>query len=123
VVAGRREFPAAVPWTESGVTSVVGAAHPSSEFPADEPPTRIDLNYDHRDQQSRDTPPPYSEVRPLAVLPAPKRVAPSRSGVWPAKLLHASLLSGIMALLGLALLKVVARGLPVLSHLLAAFGP
>jgi len=120
---GRREFPAAVPWTEAGVTPVVGRPDRSSEFPAHEPPTRIDLNYDHRDQQSWDTPPRYSVVRPFSALPAPELPTPSRLHGWSAKLLFVSVLSGIMALLGFALLKAVARGLPALSHLTAPFGP
>jgi hypothetical protein len=56
-------------------------------------------------------------------LPASERRTPSRLRHWGAKLLFASVLSGIMALLGFALLKAVARGLPALSHLPAPFGP
>ena len=115
---GRREFPAAVPYTEARATP--GAARPdwSSEFPSDEAPTRIDVAYDHRDQESWDAPPRDSVVRPLPLPlplplpPAPTPAPPARLGHWAVKLLLASALAAILALLGFALLSPVARELP-----------
>src|SRR3954454_10596609 len=102
----RREFPAAVPYTAASATPGAARSDWSSEFPSDEAPTRIDLAYDHRDQESWDTPPRDSVVRPLPLplslplRPAAKPAARARVGHGAVKLLLASALAAILALLG-----------------------
>ena len=109
-VSGRREFPAAVPYTQSGVTPFGSRPDWPSEFPSDEAPTRIDLAYDHRDLESWDASPRYSVVQPLAPLPTPERALPARSRHWaarararlsvPVELILAGIVSAVIALLG-----------------------
>jgi len=101
-VNGRREFPAARPYTESQVVLVAPRADRSSEFPADEAPTRVDLTYDHRDQESWHAAPRHSLVSPPARLPAPEPAPPGRLRHWDSKRL---LVFALVALAGFELLS------------------
>jgi len=114
--SGKREFPAAPPYTEAAAPYAEAAA-PHSEvratsaplrdwssvFPLEEAPTRIDVAYDHRDQESWLAPPRYSLVRPLAVSPTPERARGSGLRSRAAKLLLVGVLSTVIALLWFAL--------------------
>jgi hypothetical protein len=107
--SGKREFPAAAPYTEVAApqSEVRATSMPfrdcSSEFPLEEAPTRVDVTYDHRDQESWLAPPRYSLVRPLAVSPAPERARVSGLRSRAAKLLFAAVLFAVVALLWFAL--------------------
>src|SRR6478735_5850731 len=110
---GNREFPAAVPYRSSRATPIAPRPVRPSEFPAEERPTRIDVAYDHRDQESWPAAPRFSEVRPFSrsfSLP-PKRARRARFGHGTAKLLLASVLSSIAALVRFALRSRTGHGL------------
>ena len=108
-INSRREFPAAVPYTESGVTAVVPQWDWQSEFPRDEAPTRIDVTYDYRDQESWTVAPRRSTVRSLSPMHAPESAPPSTMAQRAAKALFARL-PAMIRRLGCALASVFARG-------------
>ena len=102
---GNREFPAAVPCPQSRVTPVPAWPVASSEFSEEEAPTRIDLPYAYREQDSWKAPPRYSVVRRISVSAPPEGALRAFPARWAARLLVASVSFATIALLAFTLLS------------------
>ena len=102
---GKREFPAALPYAPPPATPVPPGPDWSPEFPSDEAPTRIDVRYDYRDQESWVAPARSSVVRSIVPLRPLGSERPSRVRQSAAKLRLAVILSAISAVLAFGLLS------------------
>jgi len=85
---------------------------PEPEWAPDEAPTRANSVFAQCEAQFWDAPPRYSVMSPLSVLPPPELPAPSRARQWSAKLLFASVLFVVTALLGFEMVSVAQHQKP-----------